>query len=45
MSTVQELEDIWSALTVWEKVIDKKLNPKTTKDIQKLIKKVRKFKL
>lgn len=39
----QELEDIWSSLEVWDSVIDKKENPKTVKDIRKLIKKVKKF--
>lgn len=41
--TKQELEDLWSALTVWWIRIDEKENPKTVKDIEKLIKKVRKY--
>ena len=41
--TNQELNDLWSALTIWEREIDKKVNPTTHKDIVKLIKKVRKL--
>ena len=39
--TNQELNDLWSALVVWQRTIDKKQNPQTYKDIEKLIKKVR----
>jgi hypothetical protein len=41
--TNQELEDLWSALGVWQRNLDKKQNPQTDKDITKLIKKVRKY--
>ena len=37
-----DLQDIWSALAVWLRHIDKIQNPKTAKDIEKLIKKIRK---
>lgn len=38
----QELNDLWSALTVWQKKLDQKLNPITHKEIKKLIVKIRK---
>lgn len=41
--TNQELEDIWNGLAAWDDELDKKLNPNTAKDIQKLIKKVRNY--
>jgi len=37
----EELNDLWSALTVWEREIDQKKNPITTRAIKRLIKKVR----
>ena len=40
--TNQELEDLWSAMTVWLRHLDKKQNPQTEKDLNKLIKKVNK---
>lgn len=40
--THEELQDIWSALSVWDKHLDKKANPQTAKAIKKLILKVRK---
>lgn len=39
----QELEDLWSSLTVWERIIDKKQSPQTTKDIRRLIKKIKRY--
>lgn len=41
--TKQELEDIWSALALWLDQIAKYENPQNTKDVEKLIKKVRKY--
>ena len=37
----EELNDLWSALSVWQKEIDQKKNPQTTRAIKRLIKKVR----
>lgn len=40
--TNDECQDIWSALSVWQRELDKKNNPITNKAITKLIKKIRK---
>lgn len=39
----QDLQDIWSALKFWLDQLDKKQNPKTAKDVERLIKRVRKY--
>lgn len=40
--TIQELQDIWSGLAVWQdECLNKKLNPETDKQITKLIAKVK----
>lgn len=36
-----ELQDIWSAITVWQKHLDKKENPRTNRALNKLVKKIR----
>lgn len=41
MLSNEELQDLWSALTTWEKHLDHKRNPITSAAITKLIKKVR----
>lgn len=41
--TNQQLEDLWSALTVWQDKLDKQKDTETAEDIKKLIKKVRKY--
>lgn len=39
--TDQECDDLWSALTVWQRHLNKKENPNTTKAIKQLIAKVK----
>lgn len=39
--TIQNCDDLWSALVVWEKHLDHKNNPCTSRAIKILIKKVR----
>lgn len=39
----EELNDLWSALTVFQRELDQKQNPKTHRALKRLVKKIRSY--